>query len=383
VTWVFADGDQATAWWHEQLEELIAALEELQQVHLDPAATAHPRVGWGIARRLGFALRLRADFAEGGEAHCAWQAAAPALARAYPGLVLRPQMGLLPIGPDPQSGLWEFAHLMSGAPARRGADGRLTVEPGMGVVLVLVPHGAFWMGCDADPNSPHFDPYAAPREGPAHEVELSAYFIAKHEFAQPQWLRVMGHNPSAYTSRIAWIRDPMHPVEQVTWVDADRACLRMGLRLPTEAQWERAARGGTRRLWAFAADKGELLGKVNVADRTARQNGATWPALDDWPEHDDGYVGTCPVGAMPANPFGLHEVFGNVLEWCSDGFCPRAYDGHARVDPERSMAGLWQRSSRGGSFDNTAAMARAAARDGASPLVSGHSLGFRPARRVE
>ena len=193
----------------------------------------------------------------------------------------------------------------------------------------------------------------------------------------------MGTQPSAYTARVPWVVGPMHPVEQVTWFDADLACRRMGLRLPTEAQWERAARGGTQMAWASADDRSALLGKINVADRSARRQGAIWPAIDDWPEHDDGYTATCPVGSLPPNPFGLHEIFGNVWEWCSDGFCPRAYDTHSKQDPERTIDGLVQRSSRGGCFDSTSAMARAAARDGASPQVSGHSLGFRPARRVE
>ena len=117
-------------------------------------------------------------------------------------------MGLLPIGPDPESGLWEFAHLATGTPAERGADGRLILTEETGVVLVLIPAGRFWMGAQStDEAGRNYDPQAQPNEGPVHEVELSPHFLSKYEMTQGQWQRIMGANPSAYTPATP----PSHP----------------------------------------------------------------------------------------------------------------------------------------------------------------------------
>ena len=228
-----------------------------------------------------------------------------------------------------------------------------------------------------------YDPDATLFEAPAHEVRLSPYFLAKHEVTQPQWQRVMGTQPSAYTPRLHWIASPIHPVEQVSWFDADRFCRRAGLALPSEAQWERAARGGTTARWSIAERRADLMGKINIADQAAARRGGTWPAIADWPEYEDGWVSTCPIGSLPPNPFGFHEMLGNLWEWCLDGYYAHSYETHAAVDPVQPPDGLPQRTSRGGSFDNTAASARVTSRDGAAPQVSGHTIGFRPARRVE
>jgi len=80
-----------------------------------------------MQKRLAIARMLRDGFAAGGEQARAWAAALPEIRAAYPGLVLSPQMGLVPIGPDPRSKLWEFAHLETGEPAVRGADGKLVL----------------------------------------------------------------------------------------------------------------------------------------------------------------------------------------------------------------------------------------------------------------
>jgi formylglycine-generating enzyme required for sulfatase activity len=289
----------------------------------------------------------------------------------------------VPIGPDPQSGLWEFAHLCSGDAPTRDDAGALFLGPESAIVMVLVPGGSFRMGASRDPKSEAYDPDAVLVEEPPHEVRVSPYFLAKHEVTQLQWQRVMGTQPSAYTPRLHWITSPLHPVEQVSWLDADRFCMRTGLSLPTEAQWERAARGGVTARWSIADSRKDLMGKFNIADRVAASRGATWPAIADWPEYEDGWVSTCPIGALPPNPFGFHEMLGNLWEWCLDGYYAHSYDTHAAVDPVHSAEGLPQRTSRGGSFDNTIASVRVTSRDGAAPQVSGHTIGFRPARKVE
>jgi formylglycine-generating enzyme required for sulfatase activity len=382
-TWSFAPEDTTTAWWSAQLDALIRDLERLRIVHLDDRAEPDAVVGWGIARRLRFARSLESAFGAGGDVSRAWADTLPAISRAYPGLALRPQSGLVPIGPDPQSGLWEFAHMCSGDAPTRDAAGKLMIGPESAIVMVLVPSGSFRMGASRDPKSEAYDPDAVLVEEPPHEVRVSPYLLAKHEVTQLQWQRVMGTQPSAYTPRLHWITSPLHPVEQVSWLDADRFCRRTGLSLPTEAQWERAARGGATARWSIADSREDLMGKFNIADRAAARRGATWPSIADWPEYEDGWVSTCPIGTLPPNPFGFHEMLGNLWEWCADGYYAHSYDTHAAVDPIHPSDGLPQRTSRGGSFDNTIASVRVTSRDGAAPQVSGHTIGFRPARRVE
>jgi len=86
----------------------------------------------------------------------------------YDGLALREQLGFIPLGRDPESGLWEFAHLMTGEPARRAEDGNLVLTEETGLVLVLLPGGRFWMGAQAnDPNGRNYDPQAQGKIYPA------------------------------------------------------------------------------------------------------------------------------------------------------------------------------------------------------------------------
>jgi len=288
----------------------------------------------------------------------------------YAGLHVLPQLGLLPIGRDPDSGLWEFAQLLSGDPAVRGANGKLVLTEGMGLVFVLLPGGTFTMGAQAkNPSAPNYDPQAASIEAP-HAVTLSAFFLSKYELTQGQWLRFTGRNPSNYGPHDyerGWnlagrAVDLLHPVEQVSWTMCMDACSRLGLSLPSEAQWEYGARAGTETPWWTGADPHELASAGNVADAWARTHGAT----ADWncEEWDDGNTVHAAVGSYRANPFGLHDVIANVWEWCED-----KYEATDRV-------------SRGGSFCYAAVNARASYRNGLKPEFSGPSLGLRPARTI-
>jgi hypothetical protein len=146
-------------------------------------------------------------YAVGGEFSDAWAAAAGRIhlagadvdgdgekERAYPGLDLQPRVGLVPLGPDPSTGLWEFGDLVTGLPPERDADGRLMITEDTGLVFVLIPAGAFQMGTGA-------------MDAPRHDVTLTApYFISKYEMTQGQWLRLTGVNPSRYRPDVttAW-----------------------------------------------------------------------------------------------------------------------------------------------------------------------------------
>ncbi|MCA8980646.1 MAG: protein kinase, partial [Planctomycetes bacterium] len=176
--------DSRTTWWRNQLRGLIERLESLtnEKTGLLAEDGVSTELGWSVPRRLAFARRLREGFSPGGEFLVRWEAAMPAIRETYPGLELPVQMGLVPMSPDPESGLWEFWHVSSGTEPLRGDDGVLNLGEGSGIVLVLLHGGAFWMGASADLETTHnYDPDASAEECPVHEVELSPFFLSKYE----------------------------------------------------------------------------------------------------------------------------------------------------------------------------------------------------------
>jgi len=384
--WRFPEGEENARWWNANLSKLITSLEALKDPRsglLSPEPDAVSEAyGWSVPRRLEFARTIHERSVSGSEASRLWAEAIAAIEASpkYAGLRLSPQFGLLPIGMDPESELWEFAHLQTGEPAVRGADGRLVLTEATGLVLVLIPAGTFWMGAQStDPNGRNFDPQALGDESPVHEVTLSAHFLAKHETTQGQWLRLSGGNPSRYQGgKIA--RTLLHPVEQVSWHESVEWTRRIGLSLPSEAQWEHGARGETDTPWWTGAERESLRGKVNLADQTARKAGAPWSDTNDWPDLEDGSVVHSEVGWYAANGFGLHEVAGNLWEWCLDGL--GNYSAAPSTDPVASAAGSAVRVARGGSFSHAASGARSAVRYGVTPEVRGVFLGLRVAKGI-
>jgi len=209
-------------------------------------------------------------------------------------------------------------------------------------------------------------------EGPVHAVPLAPFFLSKYELTQGQWQRFSGRNPSYYT------RGDSHPVEQVSWLDCEHLLGRLGLRLPSEAQWEYGCRAGTDSEWSYGNEVGSLRGFVNIADERRRSGG--WPFE---PGFSDGWDVHCPVGTLPPNAFGLHEMHGNVWEWCLDGFDPRFYGQSPARDPVSSPEGSTFRVFRGGSYFNAAVGARSAHREPGTPSLAYSLIGLRPARAIE
>ncbi len=365
------------AWLAEQLAQLVAALQALSVTRAD------------VERRLEFARTIEARSLAAPAAD--WAAAADAVARdpRFSGVTLAPQLGLLPLGADRVSGLQEFAHLASGPPAVRDPDtGRLALDDHTGVVLVLVPGGATRVGAappssGAPPGSAHVDQQTGPWDGPVQSLRLDPFFIAKHELTQAQWRAHAGDNPSAYGPESKFTRDDQplrHPVENVSWHDARRWLEQVDLALPTEAQWEHAARAGTTTPWWTGKDVASLAGAGNLADAWARDHGGH----ENWSYeagHDDGAVMHAAVGRYRPNAWGLHDTIGNVQEWCAD-----AWEDWSLVPP-RDGDGLCAGTEtapvfRGGSYTKPAERARSACRDGLPPEARNHYLGLRPARAL-
>lgn len=172
----------------------------------------------------------------------------------------------------------------------------------------------------------------------------------------------------------------LHPVEQVSWWDFDTWLTRAGLSLPSEAQWECGARGGTTTSWWCGDDRVALDGTVNLSDTYASENGG----LDHeraW-EGNDGATMHAPVDSYRANGFGLHNVAGNVFEWCLDRHDREFYAQEHPPNPLARGEGDQPRIYRGGSYRANPSGARSTMRSFDPPGKSGHALGVRAARAI-
>lgn len=211
-----------------------------------------------------------------------------------------------------------------------------------GIEMVLIPPGSFWKGALPD------DAEAFDNEWPFHKVTITrAFYLAVYPVKQSEWTRLMGFNPSDFPGAL-------RPVENVSWDDAMAFCLKSGgsLRLPTEAEWEYACRAGT------------------PASRYGNLDDIAWYDTNSARKSQD-------VGGLRANPFGLHDMLGNVWEWCSDWY--GAYSSQAQVNPQGPNKGQ-SRVYRGGAWDVNFRRCRASRRDHYAPNVTRNSIGFRVAR---
>jgi formylglycine-generating enzyme required for sulfatase activity len=366
----------------------------------DLTAFADPQKGLlaKVRERLSFAESVERETL--GKYESKWADATRSIGEAtecpkYQGLRIKPQLGLIPIGRDPVSGFWEFVHLQTAArgmnpiPERR-EDGRLVVTEGMGIVFVLLPGATIRMGAIRPPDDkipltdPNIDPAATEFELPVNEVRLDPFFISKYEMTQGQWLRLVGKNPSGYGPgwrNIDKVVDLRNPIEMVSWDDCDTWLRRLGLILPTEAQWEYAARGGTTTpRWTGIGTDG-LAKAANLADAFYHAHGGN-PSIscEEW---NDGYTVHAVVGSYAPNPFGLHDVLGNVWEWCRDAFA--MYDEASARPGEglRTATSNLNRAFRGGGFEDLAKDARSGLRFFQRPSYRESTTGVRPARSLD
>lgn len=386
-SWRFESSADSAA--HDVLVRLHGDLERIGDESRGLLATEGVTfgVGWGVPRRLAFARRLEQEFAAGGDAQRAWTEALRQIPERYPGLDLKVQPDLVPLGPDPVTGLWEFALLTSGEPAVRDATGKLVLSPESGIVLVLIPEGGFWMGsqresrelpCFYDGPVPVEDGESGLDKRALRVERVDAFFLSKFETTQAQWQRFVGENPANEQASSGLVRGPLLPVNSVSWTDCNKVAKQLGLTLPTEQQWEYAARAGTDTPWWTGGDAESLACIENVFDLSSHYRFRDWatkvgisPAQweDGWPVIDrvDGRIG---------NPWGLHDMLGNVAEWCQN--MPYLYGTTPGVAPETRRI----RVARGGDARSPVEHCRSASRRDGPVGMALPSLGVRFAREV-
>ena len=237
--------------------------------------------------------------------------------------------------------------MLMGAP--QVIENKVITVNGVSFKMVLVEGGTFTMG-----SYPELDPDTRRNESPAHEVTVSSYYIAETEVTQELWLAVMGTKPSYFAG------DPKLPVESVSLFDcaifADRlTSLTDGVfRLPTEAEWEFAARGGNYGNGFFLAGDSDIN---NVA----------------WYEQNAGETTHAVAGLMP-NELGLYDMSGNVAEWCGDFYS--GYSPEPQTNPCGPESG-YTNVVKSGSWEMDAAGCRVASRFSVDPHEKSFSIGFR------
>jgi len=367
--------DTETLWWHDALSDLVSGLVAL--------GDKEDGLLKKVKDRLAFAATIEKQSID--DHVQAWDAAIASIGNStecpcYEGLEIEAQLGFVPIGPDPDTGFWEFAHLQTGEIAERGEDGKIEITDKTGLVFVLIPGGSFHMGSilpsAINPaGSPNVDPESKPQDSPVRKVTLKPFLLSKYEMTQGQWLRFTGENRSSY--KCGWGQVTLtHPVEQVSWDDCAAVLPRLNLRLPSESEWEYAARAGSTSIWWTGNAKESLRGAANLADHHAKTHGGppNWPYAE-W--LDDGHAIHAPVGTYRPNAFGLHEVHGNVWEWCQDRYGDY---GLAPTDGSPSEFEIYKlRVLRGGSWDRNELSCRSANRKEDVPEYRSSDRGVRPA----
>ena len=233
-------------------------------------------------------------------------------------------------------------------------------EDDFGGKYLLVEPGSFVMG-DSLGNGPK-------GERPSHEVTISdPFFFGERPVTQAHWQSIMGENPSKFTD--GWAAG-LRPVETVSWLDAqafidrlnerDVDSVRLGFtgewRLPSEAEWEFAARAGTSSRWPFG-------------DRDSELNDYGWHAGNSG-------ASTREVGQKKANPWGFLDLFGQTGEWCHDDHAPN-YESHTGIQQAHVDAESLRKIHRGGSWFTESDSTRSRARASAPATQRGDGIGLR------
>jgi formylglycine-generating enzyme required for sulfatase activity/serine/threonine protein kinase len=361
-------------WQHDTLVRLLSALQTFKN-------TTYQNVQWRL--HLAETIKLQSITRQKNQ----WMRAIksigdPVKSPVYRGLQLKPQLGIVPIGRDPQSGLWEFVHVASGHIPTRDKTGKLRLTPNTGIILVLLPGGTFSMGRNVPTN--RTTTYHA-NEHPVHKVTLAPFFLAKHELTQAQWTIFSEKTPSQLRPKQRLgqhLVTNTHPVESVSWEQAQSIVARMDLILPTEAQWEYAARANTSGKWFFGNRTQQLARFANLADKSVLQAPQLGIGLFEMGWRDT-YAGHAPVAAFRPNPWGLYGMIGNVSEWCLDTYAPYTQPTTPSTGERQAKQASQMRVIRGGNFRSTGAMSYLRHRIVRLANFRSDSIGLRPARPIK
>ncbi len=381
--------DRRHQWLHDRLAELVAELDEFGDKERGLVAHVESRVRTTREHE-------KVSLVEAVEA---WDDALNSIADvdlspAYEGMLFEPQIGLVPLEPDPVTGFWEFLVVGSGEiPDRDPETDQWVMDGDAGMVVVLLPAGTFVSGADKEnPRSPHYDSHASPEDTPPQPVTLAPFFLSKYEMTYAQWYRVMGSAPPHWqepptTEGPPAARIAAMPVNNMSWDDCADLTRRMGFVIPTDAQWEYAARGGTTTRWWTGHDPESLEGHENLADQTLKR-------LDNNPDYqyvpwEDGAAYMVEVGSYSPNPFGFYDVLGNVHEWTRDGESiysvhpPEPGDGYRRIEADEFSPITGTRMQRGGAFYKGVYQSRVGRRGAMTRGTRASGTGLRPARPLE
>ena len=244
------------------------------------------------------------------------------------------------------------------------------------IEMLLVPAGTFTMGCSASAQ------YACSSiESPTHQVTLSAFYIGRYEVTQAQWTAKMGSNPSFFVPANGYSSDTTKPVERVSWnmiASGSTSFMYLtGLRLPTEAEWEYAYRAGTTTAFhSYALSPTE--GQPNGFDDDTLLGNIAWYSGNNGASGSSTY-GTKAVGGKLANGLGLHDMAGNVWEWCQDWYSNTYYASSPLTNPTGPATGS-SRLLRGGSWYHYSYGCRGSDRFYLTPGYLGIFFGFRVVR---
>ena len=263
--------------------------------------------------------------------------------------------------------------------------------------MAVIPSGSFYMG------SPAAEIGRKKDEDPVHQVSIASFALGKTEITRGQFAQFV--KETAYSTgnrcwtiedgkyqerngnwqKFGYLQDDKHPVVCINWHDAVAYAKWLTrktgkqYRLPTEAEWEYAARGktSTARYWGESSD--DACKYANVGDKTTKEQ---IKAAASWKVHNckDGFAYTAPVGSFKANAFGLNDMLGNVWEWVEDSYHDN-YQG-APVDGSAWKGDDKKRVLRGGSWYDAPRFVRAAGRDKAVPASRYDNIGFRVARML-
>ncbi|MBI1924842.1 SUMF1/EgtB/PvdO family nonheme iron enzyme [Candidatus Poribacteria bacterium] len=254
---------------------------------------------------------------------------------------------------------------------KRGQPNQVTesTNPTDGAVMVYIPEGEFLMGTSDEQFNVLFNQFSNGKyswsdweflwfdgDKPQHRVYLDGYWIYKHEVTVAQYRKFCQETGRQMPPAPSWGWQDNHPIVNVTWDDAVAYCQWAGVQLPTEAQWEKAARGTDGRIWPWGNGWDSRNCNSNVS----------------------GIEKTTPVGSYPlgASPYGLMDMAGNVWEWCADWYDKNYYRKSPPRNPQGPANGT-DRVVRGGSCYHYLLNVRVAHRDLHFPDYWNHNGGFR------